>query len=241
VEDRPDTLVGLCVEVEAEVACDREDPWLPDIPLLVEPEDLVEEGVVGPGRDELVCVVEADDERSVAVPEPGGDPPLDPVKVARRRCVAEGLLEDAPEDCKRCAVVAAVDVDRDDLLRGLGNLGKDPADGGGLPGSRLTAEDGAPRAPAPEGWPEKEGEFPDLGVAVVDLLRNERELKDLRVPEERLVVSGGGKSASYVTLEKRGLLNARCVRDESERGVRPPYAGCPRLSGYCYRVQCLIL
>jgi len=136
VEDRPDTLVGLRVEVQGEIACDRKDPGLFDIPPLVEPEDLVEEGVVGPGRDELVCVVEADDEGGVAVPEPAGDPPPDPVEVARRRCVAEDLLEDAPEDRERGAVVAAVDADRDELPGGLGDLGEDPADGGGLPGSR---------------------------------------------------------------------------------------------------------
>jgi hypothetical protein len=81
VEDRPDALVGNGCEVQGEVACDREDPGFPDIPPLVEPEDLVEEGVVGPCRDEFVCVVEADDERCIVVPEPGGDPPPDLVEV----------------------------------------------------------------------------------------------------------------------------------------------------------------
>ena len=106
VEDRPDARVGLRVEVQGEVARDREDPGLPDIPLLVEPEDLVEEGVVGPGRDEFVCVVEADDERGVAVPEPGRDPLLDLVEVApgRRRGVAADLFEDAPVDGERGVV-----------------------------------------------------------------------------------------------------------------------------------------
>ncbi|WP_243671071.1 hypothetical protein, partial [Methanoculleus chikugoensis] len=48
VEDRPDARIGLGSEVQAEVARDREDPCLPDVPLLVEPEELVEEEVVGP-------------------------------------------------------------------------------------------------------------------------------------------------------------------------------------------------
>src|SRR5690606_27090308 len=124
-------------------------------------------GVVGPGHYEFVRVVEADDECGVAVLEPGGDTLFDIVEVSPgRRCrAAADLLEDAPVDGERGVVVAAVDVGRDHLPGLFGDRGKDPADGGGLPGPGRAAEDGAPRAPAPEGRADKEGEFPDLGVA----------------------------------------------------------------------------
>jgi len=56
-------------------------------------------------------------------------------------------------------VLPAVDVDRGNLPSGLLNLGKDRADGGGLPGPRGAAEDGASCAPIPEGRLEEEGEF----------------------------------------------------------------------------------
>nr|WP_303716200.1 hypothetical protein [Methanoculleus marisnigri] len=50
--------------------------------------------------------------------------------------------------------MAAVDVDRDHLPGLFGDLGKDPAYGGGLPGPRGAAEDGGESAPALEGGPE---------------------------------------------------------------------------------------
>ena len=191
VEDRPDARIGLGREVQAEVARDREDPGLPDVPLLVEPEELVEEGVVGAGREEFVGVVEADDERGVAVLEPGGDTLFDIVEVpaGQRRRVAADLFEDAPVDGERGVVLPAVDVDRDDPLGLFGDLAEDPADGGGLPGPRRAAEDGGESAPAPEGRADKEGEFPDLGVAVVELVGDERELEDVRISEEGLVAA----------------------------------------------------
>jgi len=88
-------------------------------------------------------------------------------------------------------VLLAVDVDRGDLLCRLLDLGKKPADGGGLPRPRRPAEDCASRAAAPEGRPGEEGEFADLGVAVVDLVGHVGELEDLAVAEDRLVVAKG--------------------------------------------------
>ena len=56
-------------------------------------------------------------------------------------------------------VLPAVDVDRGNLPGGLLNLGKDRADGGGLPGPRGAAEDGGEIAPIPEGRLEEDGKF----------------------------------------------------------------------------------
>jgi len=53
---------------------------------------------------------------------------------------------------------------------------------------RRAAENGVPGA----GAPEEPGEFLSLGVAVVEVLRDERELKDVTVPEEGLVVAEEG-------------------------------------------------
>ncbi len=53
-------------------------------------------------------------------------------------------------------------------------------------GPRRTAE----RAlPPPERGADEEGELLDLGVAVVEVLRDERELENVRVPEESLVAT----------------------------------------------------
>ena len=76
-----------------------------------------------------------------------------------------------------------------DLLRLLPDHGKDPADGGGLPGPRGAAEDGGESAPAPEGRADKEGEFLDLGVAVVKVVGDEREFEDVRISEKGLVAA----------------------------------------------------
>ena len=200
VEDRPDARIRLGPEVQAEVARDRKDPGLPDVPLLVEPEELVEEEVVGAGGDEFVGVVEADDEGGVTVLEPGGDPLFDVVEVSagQRRRVAADLFEDAPVDGKRGVVMPAVDVDRDDLLRLLPDHGEDPADGGGLPGPRRAAEDGGEGAPAPERGADEEGKFFDLSVTVVEVVGDERELKDVGVAEKGLVAA-----------EKRGTCHRR--------------------------------
>jgi len=188
VEDRPDARVGLGVEVPGKIARDRKDPGLPDVPLLVEPEDLVEDGVVDPGHYEFIGVVEADDEGGVAVPEPGGDPLLDLVEVPAGGIPAD-LPKDAPVDGERRMIVAAVDVDRGDPPGLFGDGGKDPADGGGLPGPGESAEDGGEGAPAPEGRLEEEGDLLDLGVAVVEVLGDEREFKDVGISEEGLVVA----------------------------------------------------
>jgi len=53
------------------------------------------------------------------------------------------------------------------------------------------AEDRALRAAVPDGQPGEEGEFPDLGVAVVKLVGHVSELEDLAVAEDRLVVAKG--------------------------------------------------
>ena len=195
VEDRPDARIGLGSEVQAEVARDRKDPGLPDVPLLVEPEDLVEEGVVGPGHYEFVRVVEADDKRGVTVLEPGGDTLFDIVEVpaGQRRRVARDLFEDAPVDGEQGMVVAAVDIGGDDPPCLFRDFVKDPANGGGLPGPRRPAEDGGESTPAPEGRADEEGEFPDLGVAVVEVLRDEREFKDVGISEEGLVGAEKGR------------------------------------------------
>jgi len=62
---------------------------------------------------------------------------------------------DAAVDRKQGVVLPTVDVDRGDLPGGLLDLGKDRADGGGLPGPRRPAEGGVPGA----GALEEEGEF----------------------------------------------------------------------------------
>ena len=205
MEDRSDAWIGLGVEVQGKIARDREDAGFPDIPLLVEPEELVEEGVVGPGRDEFVRIIETDDERGVLAMEPGGDPLLDLAEVpaGRRRRATADLCEDAPVDGKRSVVVATVDVDRDDPLRLLRDRGKEVADGGGLSRPRRAAEDGTPRARAPEGGLEEEGEFPGLGVAVVEVIGEIREFKDLGVAKERLVGAEEGRMR-HTSLWRRG-------------------------------------
>jgi hypothetical protein len=122
-EDRPDARVGLRVEVQGEIARDREDHGTPDLlPPLIEPEELVEEEVVGAGRDEVVCVVEADEEAGILLPEPGGDPLPGVVEVPGGGCVAEEVFCDAPVDGERGVVLPAVDVDRDELC--VGEFGK---------------------------------------------------------------------------------------------------------------------
>ena len=96
MEDRPDARVGLRVEVQAKIARDREDHGTPDVPPFIEPEELVEEDVVGAGRDEVVCVVEADEEACILLPEPGGDRLPGVVEVPGGGGVAEEVLCDAP-------------------------------------------------------------------------------------------------------------------------------------------------
>lgn len=205
MKDRPDPLIGLGVEVQRKIATDRKDSGLCDVSLLVEPEDLVEEEVIGPRRDEVVRVVEADEEPRVFVVKPGSDPLLGGVEVppSRRRRVAEELLKDASIDCKRCVVVLAVDVDRGHPASLRGDRGKDPADRGGLPGPGRAAEDGAPHTSASEGRPDEEGEFPDLGVAVVEVLGEIRELESLTVPKKGLVGAEKGRGP-HRSLWRRG-------------------------------------
>ena len=60
---------------------------------------------------------------------------------------------------------------------------------GGLPGPGGAAEDGVSRAAALEGGADKEGKFPDMGVAVMKVFRDERGIEDLAVAKERLVVA----------------------------------------------------
>ena len=144
----------------------------------------------------------------LSAPECRGRQSLEFLERGRRRNAGERLIAavgDAPVDRERCMVVAAVDVGRDDLPGLLPDHGKDPADGGGLPGPRWPAEDGREGAPAPERGADEEGEFPDLGVTVVEVLGDERELEDVRVPEEGLVAT-----------EKRGM----CHKRDWRRGSR---------------------
>ena len=82
MEDRPHRPVGFSVEVQAEIARDRKDPGAPDVPPLIEPEERVEEDVVGVRGDEVVCIVKADQEDCVHLAEPGGDTLPDVVEVA---------------------------------------------------------------------------------------------------------------------------------------------------------------
>jgi len=98
-------------------------------------------------------------------------------------------------------VVAAVDVGRGDLLTLFPGQGKDPADGGGLAGPGRSAEDGAPGTPAPEGRLEEEGEFLELGVAVVEVVGHVGEVKDVGISEEGLV---GAEKAFYRRDWRRG-------------------------------------
>jgi hypothetical protein len=132
--------------------------------------------------------------------EPGNDPLLDLVEVPPGlwRGVAEEFLKDTPVDRRRRPVLPAVDVGRDDPAGLLGDRGKDPADGGGLSGPGGTAEDCASRAPAPEGRPDEIGKFPDLGVAVVEVLGDKRELEDVRISERGSRRSGEAANVSYV-------------------------------------------
>ena len=65
-------------------------------------------------------------------------------------------------------------------------------DGDGLAGAGGAPEDRALRAVALEGRAGEEGEFTDLGVAMVDLVGHAGELEDLAGAKERLVVAKGG-------------------------------------------------
>lgn len=103
MEDRPDACIRLRVEVQGEVACDGEDSGLPDVPLLVEAEEPVEEGVEFVRLVEAVGVVQADEERGVAVLESFDDAVDDVVEVfaGQRWDVPDEFLKDAPEYGKR--------------------------------------------------------------------------------------------------------------------------------------------
>jgi len=131
------------------------------------------------------------------------------VLAGRRGRVADDRLEDAREDGERRPVLLAVDVDRDDQLRRLLDLGKQPADGGGLPRPRRPAEDRAPGAAAPEGRPGEEGEFADLGVAVVEDVGHVGELEDLAVAKERLVVAKDLSLPHSYVIRRRGYMCPR--------------------------------
>ena len=67
-----------------------------------------------------------------------------------------------------------------------------------------TAEDGGESAPALEGRLDEEGEFLELGVAVVEVVGDERELEDVRISEEGLVAA-----------EKRQMRHRRIWRGGS--------------------------
>ena len=56
------------------------------------------------------------------------------------------------------------------------------------------AEDGGESAPALEGRSDKEGEFLGLGVAVVEVVGDERGLEGVRVVEEGLVAAEKGEA-----------------------------------------------
>jgi len=93
------------------------------------------------------------------------------------------ILQPDREFCRPLPVALGVELE----------VGLVPADGGGLPGPRWSAEDGGVSAPAPEGRPEEPGEFPDLHIAVVEVLGEICELKDLGVAEECLIVTEEGR------------------------------------------------
>jgi len=78
----------------------------------------------------------------------GDDALLDIVGVpaGRGQGVVEDPFKDGPVDGERCAVLPAVDVDRYDIPGGPGQLMKDLADGGGLPGPGGASEDSVHRA-----------------------------------------------------------------------------------------------
>jgi len=86
--------------------------------------------------------------------------------------------------------MAAVDVDRNDHTGFFGDLAKDPAE----------------RAPAPESRPEEEGGFPDLGVAVVEVVGEMiRGLESLGVAEEGLVVAEK-RGVRHTSVWRRGMV-----------------------------------
>jgi len=89
-EDGLHRTVSLGAEVQGEVARDRKDPGAPNIPSLIEPEEVVKEGVVDTCRDEVVCVVEADEKGCIPFAEVGSDPIPDLVEVTRGGGVAGG-------------------------------------------------------------------------------------------------------------------------------------------------------
>ncbi len=94
-------------------------------------------------------------------------------------------------------VLPAVDVDRDELS---GEFEEGPADGGGLPGPWRPAENGVPGA----GALEEEGEFLELGVAVVEVAGHVGEVEDVGISEEGLVAA-----------EKRRMRHRRIWRGGS--------------------------
>ncbi len=190
VEDRPHRPVGLGAEVLAEIVCDRKDPGIPDaVPSLMETEELVEEDVVGVGRDQVVCIIKADQEAGIRIAEPGGYPIPDLVEVpADRGSIPTDLLEYGPVDCGLCCILPAVDVGRDNLPGGLFEFGKDPEDRCCLSGPGGASEDGVYRPPTLEGGVDEEGKFLDLGIAVMKVFRDERGIEDLRISKEGLVI-----------------------------------------------------
>lgn len=89
-EDGLHRTVSLGAEVQGEVARDRKDPGAPNIPSLIEPEEVVKEGVGDTCRDEVVCVVEADEKGCIPFAKVGSDPIPDLVEVTRGGGVAGG-------------------------------------------------------------------------------------------------------------------------------------------------------
>ena len=63
--------------------------------------------------------------------------------------------------------------------------------------------------------PEEPGEFPDPGVAVVEGVGDEGELKDIGIAKEGLVVAEGGERV-MVGLERMRLLKAGRAWAENE-------------------------
>jgi hypothetical protein len=94
---------------------------------------------------------------------------------------------DLGEDGELGVVDLAVDVDGDQFLRGLLDLGKDLLDARRLPRTGEAPADGVLGPDTPQTRPDLEREFPDLGVTMIELLGDIIDLEDFGVPKQRLV------------------------------------------------------
>lgn len=157
--------------------------------LLVEPGERVEHFVQGFVDDQVIGVVQADRKYDSLLTQ--GPPDIIDHRPDRcaggRGLMAVDLLKDLREDGEFRPLELAVHIDRDQPPGRVFHLGEDAADCGRLPGPGQAPEDDVAWPAAVETVLQGECDILQLGLAVIEDIRDIIDLEQVTVSEERFV------------------------------------------------------